>query len=74
MLGKLNDVLGRHVINIAAQYYETQNDIGYVVLDTDVSPADSQAVLLEIRSLEGTIRARLVYEHRGGPSRFAGPN
>ncbi len=65
MLGKLNDVLGSHAINIAAQYYETQADIGYVVLDTDISAADSQAVLAEIRALEGTIRARLVYERRG---------
>ena len=62
MLGRLNDVMGRHAINIAAQYYETQNDIGYVVLDADASPTDSQSVLAEIRSLEGTIRARLVYE------------
>jgi D-3-phosphoglycerate dehydrogenase len=64
MLGKLNDVLARHAVNIAAQYYETRNDVGYVVLDADASPADSQRVLSEIRSLEGTIRARLLYEHR----------
>lgn len=64
MLGRLNEVLARHAINIAAQYYETHNDIGYVVLDADASAADSQRVLAEIRSLEGTIRARLLYEHR----------
>jgi D-3-phosphoglycerate dehydrogenase len=64
MLGRLNDVLARHAVNIAAQYYETRNDVGYVVLDADASPADSQRVLGEIRSLEGTIRARLLYEHR----------
>ena len=64
MLGKLNDVLARHAINIAAQYYETRGDIGYVVLDADISAADSQRVLSEIRSIEGTIRARLLYEHR----------
>ena len=64
MLGRLNEVLARHAINIAAQYYETHNDIGYVVLDADASAADSQRVLTEIRSLEGTIRARLLYEHR----------
>lgn len=64
MLGRLNDVLARHAINIAAQYYETRNDIGYVVLDADASAADSQRVLEEIRSLDGTIRARLLYEHR----------
>jgi D-3-phosphoglycerate dehydrogenase len=62
MLGRLNEVLARHSVNIAAQYYETRNDIGYVVLDADASPADSQLVLADIRALEGTIRARLVYE------------
>ena len=64
MLGKLNDVLARHAINIAAQYYETRNDVGYVVLDADASAADSQRVLSDIRSLEGTIRARLLYERK----------
>ena len=65
MLGRLNEVLARHAINISAQYYETHNDIGYVVLDVDASATDSQRVLAEIRALEGTIRARLLYEHKG---------
>ena len=64
MLGKLNEVLARNAINIAAQYYETRGEIGYVVLDADASAADSQKVLADIRALEGTIRARLVYETR----------
>jgi D-3-phosphoglycerate dehydrogenase / 2-oxoglutarate reductase len=64
MLGKLNEVLARHAVNIAAQYYETRNEIGYVVLDADASEADSQSILKEIRALEGTIRARLLYEKR----------
>ncbi|MCA6122495.1 phosphoglycerate dehydrogenase [Bradyrhizobium sp. WSM 1704] len=64
MLGRLNEVLARHAVNIAAQYYETANDVGYVVLDADASAADSQRVLADIRALEGTIRARLLYEHK----------
>jgi D-3-phosphoglycerate dehydrogenase len=64
-LGKLNDVLARHAINIAAQYYETRNDVGYVVLDADGAPDDSERLLAEIRALEGTIRARLLYERKG---------
>ena len=64
MLGRLNEVLARHKVNIAAQYLETYVDIGYVVLDADTSAADSQKVLAEIRALEGTIRARLLYEYR----------
>ena len=64
MLGRLNEVLARHAVNIAAQYYETANDVGYVVLDADASAADSQRVLADIRALEGTIRARLLYEYK----------
>jgi D-3-phosphoglycerate dehydrogenase / 2-oxoglutarate reductase len=64
MLGRLNEVLARHAINIAAQYYETDHDVGYVVLDADASAADSQRVLADIRALEGTIRARLLYEYK----------
>jgi D-3-phosphoglycerate dehydrogenase len=61
MLGRLNEVFARHRINIASQYYETAGEIGYVVLETDGVPADSEAVLAEIKALEGTIRARLLY-------------
>ncbi len=64
MLGRLNEVLARHAVNIAAQYYETDNDVGYVVLDADASAADSQRVLSDIRALDGTIRARLLYENK----------
>jgi D-3-phosphoglycerate dehydrogenase len=64
MLGRLNEVLARHSVNIAAQYYETHSDVGYVVLDVDASGVDGQGVLADIRALEGTIRARLLYENR----------
>ena len=64
MLGRLNEVLARHAVNIAAQYYETDHDVGYVVLDVDASAADGQRVLADIRALEGTIRARLLYEYK----------
>ncbi|MET3354069.1 phosphoglycerate dehydrogenase [Xanthobacter autotrophicus] len=64
MLRRLNEVLARHSVNIAAQYLETYADVGYVVLDADASTADSQAVLADIREIEGTIRARLLYEHK----------
>jgi len=37
-----NEVLARDAINIAAQYYEARNDVGYVVLDAIASAADSK--------------------------------
>ena len=63
MLGRLNDVFAP-AVNIAAQYYQTDGEVGYVVMDADASAADGERVLADIRALEGTIRARLVYEYK----------
>jgi D-3-phosphoglycerate dehydrogenase / 2-oxoglutarate reductase len=60
-LGRLNDVFARHKVNIAAQHYETAGDLGYVVLDADGPVAEAEAIVKEIRSLPGTIRARMLY-------------
>jgi len=64
MLGRLNDVFARRRINIAAQYYQTDGEIGYVVLEAEGVGGDGVAILEEIRSLEGTIRARQLYGER----------
>jgi D-3-phosphoglycerate dehydrogenase len=61
MLGRLNDVFSRRAINIAAQFYQTDGEIGYVVMDADEAGRAAQDLLAEIRSLDGTIRARLLY-------------
>ena len=50
-------------INIAAQYLETDSDVGYVVLDVDIAGHDCSELLDEIRTLDGTISARLIYQH-----------
>ena len=63
MLRRLNEVFLQRDINIAAQYLETDRELGYVVLDADLSGPLSHEILKEIRTLDGTIRARLVYEH-----------
>jgi D-3-phosphoglycerate dehydrogenase len=60
LLRKLNDVFGRRDLNIAAQYLQTDGDLGYVVVDAD-GPADDADVLEEMRAIEGTVRARLLY-------------
>jgi D-3-phosphoglycerate dehydrogenase len=62
MLGRLNDVFARRKINIAAQYCQTDNEIGYVVVDAEAINAGGGSLLEEIAELEGTIRARLLYE------------
>ncbi len=60
-LGRLNDVFAKHRVNIAAQYYQTAGEIGYVVLDADGSVENAMELLTEIRALPGTVRARTLY-------------
>jgi D-3-phosphoglycerate dehydrogenase / 2-oxoglutarate reductase len=62
VMGRLNDIMSRHKVNIAAQYLQTGGGIGYVVLETDSVGGDADAILDEMRALNGTIRARLLYE------------
>jgi D-3-phosphoglycerate dehydrogenase len=61
MLGKLNQVFSRRGVNVAAQYLQTDGEIGYVVIEADVPTGTSSEVLDEMRAIEGTIRARLLH-------------
>jgi D-3-phosphoglycerate dehydrogenase len=63
MLRRLNEVFLQRDINIIAQYLETDSEVGYVVLDADLAGHNSHDLLDEIRALDGTIRARLVYQN-----------
>jgi D-3-phosphoglycerate dehydrogenase len=60
MLGRLNEVFARNGINIAAQHYQTDGEIGCVILETDEQGEDPGAILDEISKLDGTVRARLL--------------
>ena len=59
-LGKLNDLFARHKLNIAAQHYQTDGEVGYVVLDAEGAVEGAVDILHQIRQLDGTIRARLL--------------
>jgi D-3-phosphoglycerate dehydrogenase len=63
MLRRLNEVFLQRDINIAAQYLQTDSEIGYVVVDAEEPDNIGEDLLDEIRALDGTIRARLVYEN-----------
>jgi len=60
-LGRLNEVFARHKVNIAAQHYQTDGELGYVVLDADGQVFDAEDIVRELRELSGTIRARMLY-------------
>jgi D-3-phosphoglycerate dehydrogenase / 2-oxoglutarate reductase len=59
-LGRLNAIFAHHKVNIAAQSYQTQGDLGYVVLDAEGAVDDAPQILTKIRALGGTIRARVL--------------
>ena len=63
MLRRLNDVFANRNVNISAQNYQTDGEVGYVVMEADSVGTEAVDVLREIRALDGTIRARLVYEN-----------
>jgi D-3-phosphoglycerate dehydrogenase len=64
ILGKINDIFSSAGVNIAAQYLETDAEIGYVVVEADTDRDDGVQLLDALRALEGTIRARLLYQRR----------
>jgi D-3-phosphoglycerate dehydrogenase len=59
VLTKINQAFAQHNFNIAAQYLQTDNKIGYVVIDIETE--DSVTALRELKKIEGTIRARILH-------------
>ena len=59
---RLNEVFARHRVNIAAQYLQTNAEIGYVVLDADGAVPDAPEIVKELRDMDGTIRARVLWQ------------
>ncbi|WP_026958810.1 phosphoglycerate dehydrogenase [Aliagarivorans taiwanensis] len=59
VLTKINLAFAEEQINIAAQYLQTNENIGYVVID--VETAQSEKALEKLKEIEGTIRARILH-------------
>jgi len=59
VLKEVNYVFTSRGINIAAEYLQTDSEIGYVIIDTE-SKLDNY-ILEELRLIEGTIRVRMLY-------------
>ncbi|MBA4211497.1 MAG: phosphoglycerate dehydrogenase [Polaromonas sp.] len=59
VLSGINRVFYDHHINIAAQYLQTREDLGYVVMDIDA--AHSELALTELARVPGTLRSRVLF-------------
>ncbi|MFP3920411.1 MAG: phosphoglycerate dehydrogenase [Dichotomicrobium sp.] len=61
MMRRLNNAFGERGVNITAQYLQTEGELGYVVLDAQVTEDVATDLLAQLRGMEGTIRSRMVY-------------
>lgn len=59
IVSQINKFLADREINILAQYLKTMPELGYIVLD--ISNKNSNGIIKELRKIEGTIRARVLY-------------
>jgi D-3-phosphoglycerate dehydrogenase len=59
VMEQINRVFSTRGVNVAAQYLETQADVGYVVMDIELD--DAGPLLDELRAISATIRVRLLH-------------
>jgi D-3-phosphoglycerate dehydrogenase len=59
VLSEINRVFSDNHINIASQYLQTNEAIGYVVIDIDA--AHSDMALAKLANVQGTIRSRVLF-------------
>jgi D-3-phosphoglycerate dehydrogenase len=64
LLAAVLDVFVRRGLNIGAQYLQTDGELGYVVMDVDGGAEEAREIRAELRGVEGTIRARYLYDRR----------
>lgn len=62
VMRQVNDAVSRHGINILAQYLQTDPEVGYVVLETDVVGGEGEELLADLKAVPGTIRVRVLYD------------
>ncbi|MEM9304934.1 MAG: phosphoglycerate dehydrogenase [Pseudomonadota bacterium] len=59
VLNHVNQVFSSEDVNLAAQYLQTHQDIGYVVMDIETD--DPKPLLARLKEVPGTVRARILH-------------
>jgi D-3-phosphoglycerate dehydrogenase len=59
VLSAINNIFSENNINIAGQYLQTNDKVGYVVIEVDADYSD--IALQQLKNIEGTIRCRVIY-------------
>ncbi|MCP3909277.1 MAG: phosphoglycerate dehydrogenase, partial [Oceanicoccus sp.] len=59
VLSAINNIFAENAINIGSQYLETNDKIGYVVIDIDAEHSD--LALQKLSQVDGTIKTRVLF-------------
>lgn len=59
VLTQINQAFAQQGVNIAAQYLQTNENIGYVVIDVETDHAET--AFNELKAIEGTIKTRILH-------------
>ncbi|MEP4889020.1 MAG: phosphoglycerate dehydrogenase [Aliiglaciecola sp.] len=59
VLTQINQAFAAHNINIAAQYLQTNENIGYVVIDVETD--DAKEAFEQLTKIDGTIKTRILH-------------
>jgi D-3-phosphoglycerate dehydrogenase len=59
VMSAINNVFSENRINVAAQFLQTNDTVGYVVIDIDAEYSD--IALKKLAAIEGTIRSRVLF-------------
>ncbi|MGK0170495.1 MAG: D-3-phosphoglycerate dehydrogenase, partial [Gammaproteobacteria bacterium] len=60
VLASINRLFSNRGINIAGEFLQTNDTIGYVVVDFDFTDDFDPAELEAVKDIEGTLRARII--------------
>jgi len=60
VLGRINGVFSDRRLNVAAQFLQTEGDIGYVMIDAERRRGEQDDVLAALCAIDGTIRVRVM--------------
>lgn len=59
IMSAINNVFSETGVNVTAQYLQTTDSVGYVVIDVDAEYSD--VALAKLAAIEGTIRSRVLF-------------
>ena len=60
IMGKMNEIFAKYGVNINAQYLQTNDDLGYVVVELEINNRVSE-IIEELKLIEGTLKVRVLY-------------